>query len=101
MKPYDLGQKVLRILYFVTQWPPSSPHPGRYCFVGVGNDPAGLQHFFFGGEVGGGEEGEYFFVVAIAFKSFILKHDTATSIFLNISIQDCGFYLKIINDIKV
>ena len=51
--------------------------------------------------MGGGEEGEYFFVVAIAFKSFILKHDTATSIFLNISIQDCGFYLKIINDVKV
>ena len=40
-------------------------------------------------------------MVAIAFKSFILKHDTATSIFLNISVQDCGFYLKIINDSKV
>ena len=57
--------------------------------------------FFWRGGGGGGEEGEYFFVVAIAFKSFILKHDTATSIFLNISIQDCGFYLKIINDSKV
>ena len=59
--------------------------------------------FLLGGGGGGGEEEEeeYFFVVAIAFKSFILKHDTATSIFLNISVQDCGFYLKIINDSKV
>ena len=40
-------------------------------------------------------------MVAIDFKSFILKHDTATSIFLKISVQDCGFYLKIINDSKV
>ena len=59
--------------------------------------------FFVSGGVGGGEEleGEYFFVVAIAFKSSILKHDTSTSIFLNISVQDCGFYSKIINDSKV
>ena len=93
---------MLRILHFVTQWPLSSPHPGQFCSVEVGNDPAGLQHFFGGG---GGEEEEeeeeYFFVVPIAFKSFILKHNTATSIFLNISVQDCGFYLKIINDSKV
>ena len=42
-------------------------------------------NIFFGGEGGGEEEEEeeYFFVVAIAFKSFILKHDTATSIFLS------------------
>ena len=51
--------------------------------------------------MGGGLEGGYFFVVAIAFKSSILKHDTSTSIFLNISVQDCGFYSKIINDSKV
>ena len=60
--------------------------------------------FFVSGGVGGGGgelEGEYFFVVAIAFKSSILKHDTSTSIFLNISVQDCGFYSKIINDSKV
>ena len=58
--------------------------------------------FFVSGGGGGGElEGEYFFVVAIAFKSSILKHDTSTSIFLNISVQDCGFYSKIINDSKV
>ena len=58
-------------------------------------------NIFFGGGGGGEEEEEYFFVVAIAFKSFILKHDTATSIFLNISFQDCGFYSKITNDSKV
>ena len=58
--------------------------------------------FFVSGGGGGGElEGEYFFVVAIAFKSSILKRDTSTSIFLNISVQDCGFYSKIINDSKV
>ena len=61
-----------------------------------------IVFFVSGGGVGGGElEGEYFFVVAIAFKSSILKHDTSTSIFLNISVQDCGFYSKIINDSKV
>ena len=58
--------------------------------------------FFVSGGGGGGElEGEYFFLVAIALKSSILKHDTSTSIFLNISVQDCGFYSKIINDSKV
>ena len=63
-----------------------------------------IVFFGSGGVRGGGErelEGEYFFVVAIAFKSSILKHDTSTSIFLNISVQDCGFYSKIINDSKV
>ena len=54
-----------------------------------------------GGGGGGGVGGGDFFVGAIAFKSPILKHDTSTSIFLNISVQDCGFYSKIINDSKV
>ena len=37
------------------------------------------------------------FVFASAFKGFILKQDMATSICLNISVQDCGFYSKIKN----
>ena len=83
---------------------PSDPslHPTQVNIVRLRSEmiqPDFNIFFFF--LVGGGEEGEYFFVVAIAFKSFILKHDTATSIFLNISVQDCGFYSKIINDSKV
>ena len=54
-----------------------------------------------GGRGEWGKEGEYFFVVAIVFKSFIVKHCAETSVFLNISVQDCGFYSKIINDSKV
>ena len=41
--------------------------------------------FFFGGERG------VFVVVISTFKSFILKLDIVTSIFLNIFVQDCMF----------
>ena len=66
----------------VPLWPLLTPHPGQSCLVGTRNDPAGLQHCFLG------EEGEVF-VVASAFKSFILNVDIVTSIFLNIFVQDC------------
>ena len=44
--------------------------------------PARFQHYFFMG--GGGV-----FVVVSVFKNFILKLDIATSIFLDIFVQDC------------
>ena len=85
----NLGQKVMTILHFLTHrtpillWPLLLRHPGLSCLVGVRNDPAGLQHvFFFWGGGGGG-------VVVGAFKSFILKLDTVTSICPNIFAQDC------------
>ena len=65
----------------VPLWPLLSPHPGQSCLVGIRNDPAGLQHCFLGKEEG-------VFVVASAFKSFILKVDMVTSIFLNIFVHD-------------
>ena len=97
VKPWcycNLGQKVLRILHFLThrtpipriwyRYGPSSPHPGQNCLVGIRNDPAWLQHCFLG------ETGEYF-CSCHAFKSFILKLDMVTSIFVNIFVQDCGY----------
>ena len=66
----------------VPLWPLLSPHPGQSCLVGIRNDPAGLQHCFLGEEEG-------VFVVDSDFKSFILKVDIVTSIFLNIFVQDC------------
>ena len=65
----------------VPLWPLLSPHPGQSCLVGIRNDPAGLQHCVLGEEGG-------VFVVDSAFKSFILKVDIVTSIFLNIFVQD-------------
>ena len=63
----------------VPLWPFPQPHPGQSCLVGITNDSVGLQHCFFLGE---GEQ----FVVAITYKSFILKldifvHDCRISIF--------------------
>ena len=66
----------------VPLWPLLSPHPGQSCLVGIRNDPAGPNHCFLGAEGG-------VFVVASAYKSFILKVDIVTSIFLNIFVHDC------------
>ena len=60
---YNLGQKVLRILLFLTHrrptlriWhhgdPSPPPLPGQCCSVGSKNVRATLQHCFFGGEGG-------------------------------------------------
>ena len=56
----------------VPLWPLPSSHPGQSCLVGIRN----WTSFFWV------EEGV--FVVASAFKGFILKLDMVTSIFLNI-----------------
>ena len=48
--------------------------------------------FFFGGG------GEGVFVVAIVFKSFFLKLDMVTSIFLNIFVQDGSFLYVMANN---
>ena len=86
---HNLGQKVLRILHFLTHgtailqiwyW------YGQSCLVGIRNDPAGLPNCFFWGK------GDYF-VVARAFKCFIFKLNMVTSIFLHIFVQDCGLWL--------
>ena len=58
-----------------------SPHHNQSCSVAVGPKkygPAGLQQFFFYW-AGGGKEGVFF--INFAFKNFIVKSDTATSIF--------------------
>ena len=64
---------VLRILHFVTQWPLSSPHPGQFCSVEVGNDPAGLQHFFLVGVGGGGGGGGGVFLLSLPLLSRALS----------------------------
>ena len=57
-----------------------SPHHNQSCSVAVGPKkygPAGLQILFL---LGGGWEGRSF-LINFAFKNFIVKSDTATSIF--------------------
>ena len=51
---------------------------------------------FFGGGGGGGGGGGVF-VAAIVFKSFFLKLDIVTSIFLNIFVQDGSFLYVMAN----
>ena len=73
---HNLGQKVFRILHFLTN---SMPIP-QICYHYVVQSRSGIIHpefniFVWGG---GGAGAGRVFVVASAFKSFILKLDMAT-----------------------
>ena len=82
--------KSFEILHFRTAdlvplWPLPSSHPGQICLFGMkGNDPAGLQHCFFGGR------GDSVSVVASALKLYL---ETRRSIihFSQHFFQDCRY----------
>ena len=95
---HNLGQKVLRILHFYTHrtsipWigtavaPPLAPRGSILFRRGQLTD---FNIVFLGAvQKGGGV-----FVVASAFKSFILKLDIPTSVFLNIFVYEIFFLLR-------
>ena len=91
----NLGQKLLRILLFLTHRKPTlrfwhhgdpllPPLPGRCCLVGSKNVRATLQHCFIGGEGGRSILSEP------GFRGKYSKIKHTTCIFLNILVQDCS-----------
>ena len=77
--------KIAYPLDLVPLWLLPSPDPSQHCSVEVRNEPAKLQHCLFGGTWG-------VFLVASTSKSFTLKLDVETSIFLDIFVHDCRQY---------
>ena len=97
---HNLGQKVLRILHFYTHrtsipWigtavaPPLAPRGSILFRRGQLIQPDFNIVFLRLVQKGGGV-----FVVASAFKSFILKLDIPTSVFLNIFVYEILFLLR-------
>ena len=99
---HNLGQKVLRILHFYTHrtsipWigtavaPPLAPRGSILFRRGQLIQPDLNIVFLRLVQTGGGGG---VFVVASAFKSFILKLDIPTSVFLNVFVYEIFFLLR-------